>query len=40
MEGMANIANKIMEQVASAGVEIAKSVPFVGTVVTALDGKI
>jgi hypothetical protein len=40
MEGMANVANKIMEQVASTGVEIAKSVPFVGTAVAALDGRL
>lgn len=38
MEGMANIASKIMDQVASTGVEIAKSIPFVGTAVAALDG--
>jgi hypothetical protein len=38
MEGMVNIASKIMEQVASTGVEIAKSIPFVGTAVAALDG--
>jgi hypothetical protein len=40
MEGMVNIASKIMDQVASTGVEIAKSIPFVGTAVAALDGLI
>jgi len=38
MEGMANFASKIMDQIASTGVEIAKSVPFMGTAVAALDG--
>lgn len=40
VERMVNIASKIMDQVASTGVEIAKSIPFVGTAVAALDGLI